>query len=172
MKNLKKVKNNQDKISGNVDIQEINEPNTKTYLTVTKDGKENTTISKYNEIDILHESDFNSQFKPEITENFISVPEETKRRLFMDDAVDNVNKKINITNVVIVKPSAPNPFKNKTIFTGLCFTCVNNVSRTHYGVKCDNCARTYHIKCISKNKMKSVGKNTCMCNVCINNINM
>jgi hypothetical protein len=60
--------------------------------------------------------------------------------------MENVQKAINITSVVIFKPSAPNPFQNKTIYTS------TNISRSQYGVKCAKCSRTFDIKCMEKGK--------------------
>lgn len=75
----------------------------------------------------------------------IIVPVETKRNLFCNK--ENEQKpKINILSDIVVS----NPFKNVTVTTGLCYTCVSNLNSSLSGVRCAYCIRTYHIKCIMK----------------------
>lgn len=168
----KKVESSQDN-----NIEEFIEHNTKDYLTETENRyvrKEEIKLSVHNNdflTDILSQN--NCPYEPELAENIIKVPEETRRRLFTDDNVEDVNQAVNIISMVVIdKPSAPNPFQNKTVYNGICFTCLNNISRSQYGVKCPNCTRTYHIKCIAKNTMKAFGMKQFMCNAGIDKLNM
>jgi hypothetical protein len=121
-------------------------------------------IPKYNE-DVLTDNDCN--YESEITKNRILALDEIKRKLFTDNEMENVQKAINITSMVIFKPSAPNLFQNKNIYTSLCFKCTNNLSRSQYGAKCAKCSRTFDIKCILKDKTRDFSSNSLfMCNVC------
>lgn len=142
-------------------------------------SKKDSTIISVNDNDafpnIPESSPETFRHQPEIVTSIIEVPERTKRKLFSENNEDeegSVKKVINITNMVIIKPSAPNPFTNQTIYSGLCFACVNNIARSQYGVKCVNCTRTYHIKCIAKNRMKSSEMKQFMCNVCFDKMKL
>lgn len=79
-----------------------------------------------------------------------TVPERTKRNLFFEPP--NNQTKIKILSDLCIRQSDENKniFKNPTIKTGLCFTCVLNIGSTATGLRCASCSRTYHIKCIFK----------------------
>jgi hypothetical protein len=68
-------------------------------------------IPKYNE-DVLTDNDCN--YESEITKNIILALDEIKRKLFTDNEMENVQKAINITSMVIFKLLHQIYFKIKT----------------------------------------------------------
>lgn len=57
----------------------------------------------------------------------------------------------------------PDPQKNIIQKSGLCFTCVSNMTSKKIGIRCQNCTRAYHFACLLKN---GVFKDFFLCSVC------
>lgn len=62
-------------------------------------------------------------------------------------------------------------FKNKNIFSGLCFSCTMNLTKENFGIKCDQCLRIYHQKCIEKHNLHKSNSDIFTCNPCLNKLN-
>lgn len=62
---------------------------------------------------------------------------------------------------------------NKLIFirnnlnSGLCFSCTRNITSLNSGVRCENCTRCYHTKCIFKHNMHKSNSNIFTCQTCL-----
>lgn len=95
------------------------------------------------------------------------------RKIFQNVDEDSANKKIKIISDILLttekdhtnhtiqeRQNTYNPFKNTTITTGICFTCVKNINMCQIGVKCATCRRTYHIPCILKFKKDTITSNS------------
>lgn len=58
---------------------------------------------------------------------------------------------------------------NIIINTGLCFSCLTNITFKKLGVKCQDCTRTYHIACLNQ---KGLLKDFYRCGVCTVKLSM
>lgn len=70
------------------------------------------------------------------------------------------DKKISDEKILDEKISDEKNFIKKT---GLCFSCVSNITVNKLGVKCQDCSREYHVNCLKKN---SLFKDFFICAVC------
>lgn len=80
-----------------------------------------------------------------------------------DEALQSTSQ-INIISDVTILP----PFCHNTrIENGsLCFICTFKMNKNSPGVKCMDCRRVYHIRCILKQKLASNANEVFLCKVC------
>lgn len=69
-------------------------------------------------------------------------------------------------SVVPLETVAQN-FTNTRLFEGICYSCTNNLTRNNVGLRCTQCIRTYHFKCIEKNELHKSNSNTFTCLTCL-----
>lgn len=82
-----------------------------------------------------------------------SVPNTTKRNLFSSEECTPSTPKnsISIISDILIRSSDSEDFFPKSkVYTGLCYTCVLNITKSKVGVKCQFCLRSYHIVCAPK----------------------
>lgn len=48
----------------------------------------------------------------------------------------------------------------------LCYTCAKQITKTSKGLKCKDCIRTYHYKCLSKIKSVDLAADSFVCKTC------
>lgn len=72
------------------------------------------------------------------------------RILNFDDNFEDKNVQDNIPKNEEEKNNIKN---NIIVHRGLCFICTNNMYLTNIGIKCQQCNRTYHYKCLKNKKL-------------------
>nr|CAI5842361.1 unnamed protein product [Callosobruchus analis] len=107
-------------------------------------------------------------------ENLFSVQAQTENTL-KSDSVRRVTRnlfdieKVNITSEYVITPEKDNtvsdslsgiglsPCQNIKVYKRLCYLCINGFTDLNYGIRCQSCVRSYHVKCMTEHNIRIDG---------------
>lgn len=84
--------------------------------------------------------------------------------------IDNlVPEKVNILSNILLQVTTCGLDLNKNIklVRGLCYSCVNNLNSSNFGIKCQFCNRAYHLKCIENFQLHKSNSDIFECVTCL-----
>lgn len=90
-----------------------------------------------------------------------------KRKLFSEAGDYTDSKKIFvIADIMVNQPESTNSSVKNLLYTGLCYSCLLNITKSKIGVRCQFCVRSYHISTCAKKQQETENLDNFMCTTC------